>query len=638
MRSGQNNDQEASTSSESNTPSDKPVSDEKNLATALKGDWQAAKILIEKYRDLVRSPITERNETALHIAVAAKQATFVKELVKHMTSEDIELKNKNGNTALCFAAFAGGSKVVSIAKEMVKKNKKLPSVRGRKEKTPLYFAASNGRRKMVSYLYDVTPFEDLKPIERIDILVATISTDMYDIALTILKKDPSTLATMKNSEEEIALQELARKPLAFDSRSQLSVWERCFNSWFKGTCNKALIQLPAHKLVQLLWREVLVLPEDKFIDLLEEHSSLLFEAAELGNVEYLIILIGSYPDLIWRVDKNVQTIFHIAVRHRQENVFNLIYELGAIKGMVAKYTNSEFNMLHLAGQLAPLDRLNIISGAPLQMQRELLWFKEIEKIVPPLYKKLKNIDRKSKRVDICICECLENTYQKGQVEDKDQDNKAVNTPSNTKTENTDKKCQPRVIDQDGGLAATPWELFKNKHKELKEQGEKWMKDTANYCMLVAALIATVVFAGAFTVPGGNDQEIGTPIFLKSKWFMVFFISDALALLFSSTSMLIFLSILTSRYAEEDFLMSLPTKLLVGFTTLFVSIASMIVAFSATCFLFYYSEVAWVPIILIASASIPVTLFVLLHYQLWVDILRSTYSSKFLFRPHKHKLF
>ena len=33
------------------------------------------------------------------------------------------------------------------------------------------------------------------------------------------------------------------------------------------------------------------------------------------------------------------------------------------------------NVMHLAGYLAPLNRLNIISVAALQMQRELLWFK-----------------------------------------------------------------------------------------------------------------------------------------------------------------------------------------------------------------------------------------------------------------------
>jgi len=159
-----------------------------------------------------------------------------------------------------------------------------------------------------------------------------------------------------------------------------------------------------------------------------------------------------------------------------------------------------------------------------------------------------------------------------------------------------------------------------------------MKDTANYCMLVATLITTVVFAAAFTVPGGNNQETGTPFFLKNNWFLVFFISDAVAMLSSSTSILIFLSILTSRYAEENFLKALPKRLLFGLTTLFISIASMVIAFSATCFLAYNSKMAWVPITITTLAIVPVSIFVALHFQLWVDIIHSTYLSRSLFHP------
>lgn len=47
-----------------------------------------------------------------------------------------------------------------------------------------------------------------------------------DTALKILKKD-RTLVTAVNSDGKIALEELARKPLAIGGRNQLSVWERC---------------------------------------------------------------------------------------------------------------------------------------------------------------------------------------------------------------------------------------------------------------------------------------------------------------------------------------------------------------------------------------------------------------------------
>jgi hypothetical protein len=138
-------------------------------------------------------------------------------------------------------------------------------------------------------------------------------------------------------------------------------------------CNKALMKTVAHELLELIWREVRVLPKEEFANLV---PNFLFEAAKLGNAEFLIILLRSYPDLIWTVDKKTQSIFHIAVKHRQESVFNLIYKIGTIKGIIATYISKEdqINMLHLAGQLAPLARRNIIPGAPLQMQRELLWF------------------------------------------------------------------------------------------------------------------------------------------------------------------------------------------------------------------------------------------------------------------------
>ena len=99
----------------------------------------------------------------------------------------------------------------------------------------------------------------------------------------------------------------------------------------------------------------------------------------------------------------------------------------------------------------------------------------------------------------------------------------------------------------------PRELFTESHKELVEEGEKWMKETSSSCTVVAALIVTIMFAAAITVPGGQIQDVGLPIFLNEEVFMVFIISDALSLLSASTSLLMFLGILTSRYAEEDFL-------------------------------------------------------------------------------------
>lgn len=175
----------------------------------------------------------------------------------------------------------------------------------------------------------------------------------------------------------------------------------------------------------------------------------------------------------------------------------------------------------------------------------------------------------------------------------------------------------------------PQDFFKRNHKELRDEGEKWMKETSTSCTVVGAFIVTIMFAVAFTVPGGLDQSSGYPIFLKERSFKVFLIADALSLFSSTTSVLTFLGILTSRYAEEDFLYYLPKRLIIGLSTLFLSIATMIVTFSTTIIIMLHhdSPRLWTLLPIIVLASVPVTLFVFLQFPLLLEIISSTYFPR-----------
>uniref|UniRef100_A0A5B6YR97 PGG domain-containing protein n=1 Tax=Davidia involucrata TaxID=16924 RepID=A0A5B6YR97_DAVIN len=585
---------------------------------AFRGDWDAAKRLLDLDPQAVRAKITRGLETALHVAAGARHTMFVQELVELMTPDDLALQNKVGNTALCFAAASG---ITKIAQAMVNKNKRLPFIRGSKGATPLCMAALLGHKDMVWYLYSLTE-NDLTEEDRIELLVAAITADLFGVALHLIQRHPQ-LALARDGNGDTALHVLARKPSAFPSGSQLGVWQRCIYSclyveqssnycsssirhncpscsivngkstlkvliWnvikhlvpgIKTIHDTKLMHIQALELVKKLWKQILLLDDSEIGELLRSPSRLLFTAAELGIVEFLTMLIQSYPDLIWKVDDNSRSIFHIAVAHRQEKIFNLIYEIGAHMDLIAAYKDgNNNNILHLAGKLAPADRLEIDSGAALQLRRELHWFEAVEKIVQPSYREMKNSEGR-----------------------------------------------------------TPRTLFKEEHKGLVREGEKWMKDTASSCMVVATLIATVMFAAAFTVPGGNDNDTGRPIFLRDRSFMVFAISDALALFSSASSILIFLSILTSRYAQGDFLHSLPSRLIIGLTTLFISIATMMIAFSATLFIVLGHEFAWIAIPIAAVACVPVTLFALLQFPLFADIISHIYRSSIFFHPSSHLL-
>uniref|UniRef100_A0A7C9AYM4 PGG domain-containing protein n=1 Tax=Opuntia streptacantha TaxID=393608 RepID=A0A7C9AYM4_OPUST len=90
--------------------------------------------------------------------------------------------------------------------------------------------------------------------------------------------------------------------------------------------------------------------------------------------------------------------------------------------------------------------------------------------------------------------------------------------------------------------------------------------------------------------------------------------------------------------ERDFLRSLPLKLMFGLTALFVSIATMVAAFTATFFLTFRKGVRWIPIPIAVFASVPITLFASQQFPLLIDIYRSTYRGRSLFQHGQQKLF
>ncbi|XP_040995176.1 uncharacterized protein LOC121241459 [Juglans microcarpa x Juglans regia] len=158
-------------------------------------------------------------------------------------------------------------------------------------------------------------------------------------------------------------------------------------------------------------------------------------AVKNGIFEFVSTTVGMDPRFLEMEDTDSRNIFMLAVLYRQSKIFGLIYELDMKHTLTSHKDREDNNMLHMAGIVEDSTRLNRSSGAALQMQRELQWFKEVERIVNPNIK-----------------------------------------------ENTNKD----------GL--TPRQLFTKNHEDMMEKGEKWMKDTALSCTVVGALIVTIMSA------------------------------------------------------------------------------------------------------------------------------------------------
>ncbi|KAA8542490.1 hypothetical protein F0562_023637 [Nyssa sinensis] len=84
------------------------------------------------------------------------------------------------------------------------------------------------------------------------------------------------------------------------------------------------------------------------------------------------------------VNKEKQNAFHLAVMYHREKVFKILYQyVQYLPTSVQKIGFSGLRdqngniVLHLAGNMARQDRLDLVSGGVLQMQRDLQWFKVI---------------------------------------------------------------------------------------------------------------------------------------------------------------------------------------------------------------------------------------------------------------------
>ncbi|CAM8906571.1 unnamed protein product [Rhodiola kirilowii] len=227
------------------------------------------------------------------------------------------------------------------------------------------------------------------------------------------------------------------------------------------------------------------------------------------------------------------------------------------------------NILHVAGRMPASDRHRIALGAVLQMQEDLYWFKWIESLVRPSYINKRNKDGK-----------------------------------------------------------TPQEVFTENHKKLRADAEQWVKGTANSGSVVAVLILGISYAATITVPGGIRADNGLPVLGSEMAFKIFGVANASSLFGACASLLTFLSILTSRYTEGDFLRALPTKLVVGILSLFMSVASMMVSSTLVQSLMFGHgyERRWA----IGSAVVPcillVAMFAFGHFSLVAEIIKKTHMS------------
>ncbi|KAI3973343.1 hypothetical protein MKX01_020718 [Papaver californicum] len=286
-------------------------------------------------------------------------------------------------------------------------------------------------------------------------------------------------------------------------------------------------------------------------------------ATKFGIVEMFKEIIEAYPESIELCDEEAgRNLLHLAAEYRHESIIEFLKSSSTnskrnLDILVAGIDRDGNTPLHAAAKLGKRKPWHI-RGAAQWMQWECVWFKRVKRMLPSHMLKMKN-------------------------------------------------CNDQYADQ----------VFTETHAVLRAQGEEWVKAGSNNCMLISALIATVMFASAFTVPGGFDSKSGRPILLENQDFSPFFHYVGFSLFFSLISLGLFLSIHAAPFNEHDFFFRLPLRIVFAITALLNSVTFAACAYFQTFMLI----TGWTyPFGLLLFDSGVAGLGILFFAELYVDII------------------
>ncbi|XP_048133750.1 uncharacterized protein LOC115746690 isoform X2 [Rhodamnia argentea] len=572
------------------------------FSATVRGHWKSVnEILLKDSKAMAAGVMTIEGQsvTVLDIAVVAAQDQLVEKLVKSM-----HLNNENGilERALCNAAQGGRIRIVEALVDKISDE----STISRALSTAVSWAPT--QKEVIWYLAGRT-----SPASTPDVS-SLIMAGHLDIAwyLTWRRRQSPT-----NGETELDRQlgNLVSMMSYFHSRATLSFWEKsiskCIPQFLIHTpfaTSKAMDRVPVIKRIvdtklrhqwssafgHLALSEKMISEEaPKTLEFLLT-SGIVLDAASRGISEFVELCLRYFPELMWEKNFTKELIKEV-VKGRHVELFRLVNAYN-ITPYLTDDKQTRCELMEAVVEWSPGGITADVSGAAFLTQRELQWFKVVEDRSHPSLKSMK--------FKVLNEDCSDPSFK------------------SLKLEETKKRT-----------GKTYWEVFVAQRQDLLKEARQWMKDMSSSCSLVATLIITVAFAAAFTVPGGNDSSTGIPIFLQRGSFIVFAIADALALFSSVTATLMFLAIITSRYAIDDFLRSLPRKMILGLTFLFLSLAFMLVAFGSALTIVLSERLKWIYIPITLLAALPVILFAILQLPLYFEMVESTYWPP-LYRPKK----
>ncbi|CAL9767549.1 unnamed protein product [Musa acuminata subsp. burmannicoides] len=542
-------------------------------------------------------PVNLMNDTLLHVVIACNKTDLAKSIILQMPVETLAAKNLYGDTALHVAAAVGNSEV---ARELFSKREDLIGEQNLKQETPLHKAAFYGHHDMFWCLVDEgngSPYERRE--DGATMLHCAIMGNEPGLALEIAEHFP-LLITSRNTMAVTPLQLMVTVPGLFRSQMELGGFESILHDLYPRTRHLEKIKRTHRKaleLIEFLARdprnmEFYVLgrmqgdggaPAAGFRERGGRQDQLnapaastrrwneppLILGAQMGIPEFVSTILRVCPEAGTYLDTRGRSVLQVAIEHGNREIVRTIREMTRGKNPILPSW-----LLSRVDKRTGRTILHFASANvpehnqdALQMQDELRWFETVRDMVPK-----------------------ELVYSRNAQE------------------------------------MTAEEMFTESHRGLLKSCKVQLMETGRLC---SGLIAAVVFASSFSIPGDKDPATGNPVYFGRAAFTVFSHAYVIGLSCAATSLVLFLSLAMSPNKEQQFRRIIPTKYFFARSSFGFAMLSFLVAFTCNIYLQLYG---WqktkskdlIPFVLELTVF-PVNCFLVLFFRGF------TFDIPFLFR-------
>ncbi|CAL9782139.1 unnamed protein product [Musa acuminata subsp. burmannicoides] len=597
----------------------------------------------EKYDELrmecqKTEPVNFMEDPLLSVVIACKKTSLAMRLIRDLTTDQLMQYNFKGDTALHVAATVGDCQV---ARELFTRKGELVGVRNHNMETPLHKAALYGNWDMFFRLLSAGSDLFARKEDGNNVLHCAIMGNTPELAMEIARRAP-VLNFLRNADAVTPLQLMVTIPELFRSQTPLSPLESLLYDWIplerqdSGVINPGDVEkrvgdteeeeedvgngskIPSHystlfDLLELL--KIPVSPTMERLEKLKRHHKTAMGLIELlatsGYFDFLLsgrsgidssdpmkqvpaesVMVatlmasgepdteterletedsrskredasatqgqknGKRPDIRWHesplitgakmglhdfvrkilqvcphsatyLDTHGTSVLQAAIKYGRKEIVETIVEMtqGDLPVLPAWLLSSiDAESRNTILHFAS-DKTPYAQADAVQLQDDLKWFEKVAKIVP---KELAN------------------------------------------SRNSEEK--------------TAQELFAEKHQQMFKGCRNQLIDMGKTC---SGLLAAVVFASSFSIPGEKDPKTGNPVYFDMPAFKVFSHAYVIGLSCAVTSLVLFLSLVISPYSQRQFRLAIPVKYFFAILSFAMALLALMVSFTCNIFLQIY---------------------------------------------------